>query len=1236
MITRYLFILVFLAFCASGISQPVQNNGAYWHNMEREVRYRPDGGDFVIENGARRFNRALYGGNTGFRVETGDIPEFAMFLPGMGGNIKIGIAKGKKSKWVSEAAKYVARYSPGKMTYEVTDPLLGKGKLTITVLALYEKEGVVIKVEGKNTPSNLDVFCSYGGVSNERFHRDGELGADPESSFYLKPENCTNNSLEINKNNFVLAYFTGNVVKESERYINPVSGAEKSNTNSNQALKGKVQYMCGIFPEKGITKVSDASKAKDPLSFFASTSEKTPALCTKVKADGTLYFIIAKGNESGFKYTNSPEIFARANKERLKDVDRVVIETPDPYLNNLGGVLSYAADATWESPAWLHGAIVFRMRLNGWRGPYVGDVLGWSDRSRTHFDAYAASQVISPEGGPNVPDPQKLLSRQEEKMGNAVFSNGYICRNPNENNRPHHYDMNLVYVDALLRHYLWTGDLEYVKKTWPLLKRHMEWEKRNFNVGRDGLYDAYAAIWASDGLQYNGGGVTHSSAYNYYSNKNMAHLAKLIGEDPTPYETEARNIKTAMDELLWYPTKGWYAEYRDYLGLKQTHPAAGVWTVYHTIDSEVTDLFKAYQMTEYINHEIPHIPVLAKGLKETDNYMVSTTNWMPYNWSVNNVVFAENLHTALSFWQTGRSEEAMKMFKGSILDAMYLGSSPGNFVQLSAYDAARGETYRDFADCIGMASRSLVEGLFGIKPNLLDGVVTIKPGFPEKWNHAAITIPDIKFSYKRVGNTANYTVIPTFAKPVKIHFCTSPLLDKIVSVKVNGKNIDFNYNENSIDHPEIEFTTEIGSKFDISIEYAGNAITKLSSNARYALGEKFSVGSPNALITDVFDPQAVLANIQKTESVVSGTVKGEMGHRSLFVKVKQNNMTWWEAVTFEISKPIEVIAPNEQPSNSLNFYLRNNTAAGMDVSLTVNPGSNAFTTKVKVEGNAKSASIIIPAQFLVNGYNVVSVDAGNNKTQTEWVANWTIENPKTTTYEKLDLTNVFNDKVTNIFKNKYLTPRCPYPTLALPSSGIGEWTHPEITANIDDSGLRKTAGTKNEIVTPQGVPFATPGEDNAKNIVFTSQWDNFPKEVSIPVNQTASHAYLLMAGSTNYMQSRFTNATVYAVYADGSKDSLVLRNPETWHPIEKDYYVDNSAFPFDAPRPQRLYLKTAQFTFNNNSVLPGFKFNTGQIDGGAATVLDLPLNASKQLKELVLKTTANEVVVGLMSVTLAK
>jgi hypothetical protein len=48
-----------------------------------------------------------------------------------------------------------------------------------------------------------------------------------------------------------------------------------------------------------------------------------------------------------------------------------------------------------------------------------------------------------------------------------------------------------------------------------------------------------------------------------------------------------------------------------------------------------------------------------------------------------------------------------------------------------------------------------------------------------------------------------------------------------------------------------------------------------------------------------------------------------------------------------------------------------------------------------------------------------------------------------------------------------------------------------------------------------------------------------------------------------------------------------------------------------------------------------FTLTTTQ-DGGAATVLDMPLDKNKILKEIKLQTIANDVMIGLMSVTLVR
>ncbi|MEQ1798339.1 MAG: DUF4450 domain-containing protein, partial [Lacibacter sp.] len=189
-----------------------------WHGIERQVRYHHEGNDIVIENGTKRFNRALYGGNTAFRAEAGDLPEFALYMPGMGGNLKFGFIVDGKSKWLIEAKNIKAIYRAGSMLYEVRDPVLNNGVIYLHAIALYNSEGFIVKLTAENIPSSVQLIAAYGGATGKKFSRDGDIGADPESSFYLKPEYCNDNLYRINQNSFQLLYGFAKPLSEEERY----------------------------------------------------------------------------------------------------------------------------------------------------------------------------------------------------------------------------------------------------------------------------------------------------------------------------------------------------------------------------------------------------------------------------------------------------------------------------------------------------------------------------------------------------------------------------------------------------------------------------------------------------------------------------------------------------------------------------------------------------------------------------------------------------------------------------------------------------------------------------------------------------------------------------------------------------------------------------------------------------------------------------------------------------------
>ena len=169
---------------------------------------------------------------------------------------------------------------------------------------------------------------------------------------------------------------------------------------------------------------------------------------------------------------------------------------------------------------------------------------------------------------------------------------------------------------------------------------------------------------------------------------------------------------------------------------------------------------------------------------------------------------------------------------------------------------------------------------------------------------------------------------------------------------------------------------------------------------------------------------------------------------------------------------------------------------------------------------------------------------------------------------------------------------------------------------------------------PQGIPFRTSATEGKKNIAFTTLWDNYPDSLSIALHGKASKAYLLVAASTYHMQSHCLNGTITVRYKDGTEDVLELVLPENLLPLDQDIFIDNAAFYSNDPRPYRIRLKTGEIdTYHAGKLKKQMSNNPIYIEGGMATLLDLPLDSDKELDRLYLKTIANEVIIGLMSVT---
>ena len=1023
------------------------------------MQYWPEGRSIVCVNGENRYTRALYGSHTLFRLETSDRPIFATYDKGNSKNIRLYLTTGGKTVRLDSTTYCKAEYEGGERRYLVKHDAWGKeAELRIIALASQREETALWSFECMGFAGDVQMEARVCQVAKTKMSREGDLGLEPRSSYEASAD------------------------------------------------------------EKGLQTIT-------------------------WDGEGCSYLWLLNNEQLVVPYTEDGTKRMVREQKLLRDLTSIVeFTTPNPFINTLGANLVAAADGLWDGETWLHGCIGWRTPLAGWRAAYVADALGWNDRAISHFNAYAKSQVT------NVPpiyphpsqDEANNLARAEEKWGTQMYSNGYICRYPNRNDKMHHYDMNLNYVDELLWHFCYDADTAYMRKMLPLLKLHLEWEKRNFDPDGDHLYDAYCCIWASDALYYNSGAVTHSSAYNYRGNLLTARIAEIIGEDPTPYRNEANAILEAMNKRLWIEDEGHWAEFQDFMGEKRLHKSAAIWSIYTPIDCGACTDEQAYRAAKWVDEYIPHIPVRvdvgrmneeggSDATKSQDGSndvrrsltiststlpksdllnslkTISTTDWMPYDWSTNNVAHEEVMNMVLAFFKAGMRKEGFNLLMADLLDGQYLGQCPGNFGQISYYDKARSEAYRDFGDNVGISARAIINGLFGVQPDALNGRCVIQPAFPEDWDSVTFKTPYLTYQFIREGNKDIYHITQNFTRPLQIVIKTF-LGDGKVSVK-EGTN----------------------DKTQTIIVEGRRMNYELGSNATKSQDESYDVGSTSTI---------------KTSSLPIG----------------------------------EILPPSS--------FLHQTSKYGLD-----------------------------------------SIPYAKKRTC-------------------VDFSAYFNANVDDIFKNEYLSPRSPYTTLEIPKQGIGQWCLPKRTATIEDDGLR--ARVKDGLFDTglNGLTFATPAMGN--NIAYTSLWDNYPNSITIPLKGKAKYANLLLAGSTNNMQSRIDNGIIVATYQDGTSDTLHLENPTNWCPIEQEYYIDGLAFRTLPQRPYRVHLGSGAVarellevgkTNSSFHLPPSSNPDSAEpryIEDGAAQILRMPLDSKKRLKAIEVRTLSNDVVIGLMAITLER
>jgi hypothetical protein len=204
-------------------------------------------------------------------------------------------------------------------------------------------------------------------------------------------------------------------------------------------------------------------------------------------------------------------------------------------------------------------------------------------------------------------------------------------------------------------------------------------------------------------------------------------------------------------------------------------------------------------------------------------------------------------------------------------------------------------------------------------------------------------------------------------------------------------------------------------------------------------------------------------------------------------------------------------------------------------------------------------------------------------------------------FKPIDIVSHFNVSLEDIHKLEYWNPRPKtYSIMTNLNGRFGwDWNYAGFCkVVVDDSKLRSCGG---EYVTEKGIRFLTP--DKGNNTACVSIWKNFPDETRFRLSGKGKELAVFFIGVTNPMQSRVENGRFTVEYTDGSQEKVSLINPDNFD----DWLVPSIQLEND----------TQYFSDYNHGIIQ-----------------HITLNPSKELKALTVRAVANEVIIGILGISI--
>ncbi len=361
--------------------------------------YQVEGNAFVRHDGAGYSNRPLYCNHIYGAVLAGDKPygilgEETNIL----GNLMFALIRGGTGRWLQDASDVTSKYRPGRMEWIVKDKAWGATVVHLEMAPAAAGPGLVAHVRVEQGQDGDTLVWASGAATIEKqsilweydmIRLPGKAG-NPLMGRGFVPADCERNETAVNGASWTVQ------------------------------AGGSLPVTIGRCSADSKMWVGDADAWDDPVALLKKRGYARPLACGSVDlgANPDIYWSFL-GMDAGTGKSPAEE-FA-AGMQRVEALEnRVVVETPDPWLDAAVGASSIVEDACFRDGIYTHSGMRWSKALLAWRTLFGGTVYGSHANVKTEAAYCIGRQVTQSDKTVAVADPQMGLSRQSPESGSSA------------------------------------------------------------------------------------------------------------------------------------------------------------------------------------------------------------------------------------------------------------------------------------------------------------------------------------------------------------------------------------------------------------------------------------------------------------------------------------------------------------------------------------------------------------------------------------------------------------------------------------------------------------------------------------------------------------------------------------------------------------------------------------------------------------------------------------------------